>query len=201
MVEPHEHEWKWATRRPISDTRVRKRFRCAFSGCRETYVEDAPAREVALWAAQEARRAGIHHVWQEFVKVFGKDPDDTDELDPKALREEKKLAQFAEKYPTHVRVCACDDSSFMTMDLVLIDHRSVYVHMGTTMILVSQHGDYKEAFLYPNHRGGLLRALGEIHARGRKLNREEERRLRLEGKKVSSVPLGKFPLKKEQQDE
>lgn len=76
---------------------------------------------------------------------------------------------WAEQHPEHVHIVACDDSSFMTSDLVMIECRDGDQQwMGTSVYYLPQCADEVAwFFLYPGHVLALLHVLTDLDIKAR----------------------------------
>ena len=115
----------------------------------------------------------IHNVWHSFQRRFCKDgPSGNDDWKYRGYDLMKRVKTWAKKYPDDVTITGCDDAVFAGSDLVLIEHRSDKLYMGTSVVYIPQCTSENpiQFFLYPGHRFALiaaLRRLGRIKGRKR----------------------------------
>lgn len=81
----------------------------------------------------------------------------------------ERVEAFAEKHPDDIRVIGVDDASFMSANLVLVDHDNSEQYWGTTVWLFTQStAEPVQFFLYPGMRKDLMKALQAIDRKARK---------------------------------
>ena len=127
-------------------------------------------------------KTGIHKIWHEFGRRFidGLKGDQTNRgetLD--------KVYEWAKKHPNDVYFAQCDDSSFMSSDIILVDHKTKDNYMGITAVVVPQCQDpVVTVFFYPGHIAMLKTIIDRKILEARKLSRIAEKKERLRWKEV-----------------
>ena len=128
----------------------------------------------------------VHYAWHGLVEQLQKADEETWKKQGYDLM---LLAGHAcKKYPDYVLPCGCDDSHFMSSDLILIQHKTPTEWMGITMLFIAQNGDPPaQMFLYPGHAKTLIGALKKCEAEQKRLapiTKAKERAERQEWKRI-----------------
>jgi hypothetical protein len=123
----------------------------------------------------ELGNTGVHKVWREFTNKFKEFKDNEENYVCIGCDLEDKIQKWAKKYPDDVRIIGCDDSTFSSSCLVLIEHKSKDQYMGTTVVYIPQCTGEKpiEFFLYSSHRDNLIEALLCINRQAKVVQKAE----------------------------
>lgn len=85
----------------------------------------------------------------------------------------ERVERWAKGRP-QVRLTWCDDTSFMSSLLVLIEHAAYRRYMGTSLMVIPQNGESPTmVFLYPSHTERLIDTLLDIRKVARPLEAQD----------------------------
>lgn len=101
------------------------------------------------------------------------------------MDDKDKLLQKVEEHCNNpqVKVAYCDDSHFMSSDLVLVSSEAHDYWMGVNVFYVPQIGEpISQFFLYPGHLDSLLQALKHFKKRSKRIQRAEKKVRKKEAK-------------------
>ncbi len=108
------------------------------------------------------RTEKIHRIWWDFAEYMKQWYEDDDgNFDPEQLMGYEASERVYEYIKTHpeIIVVPCDDSHFMSSDIVLVPHPD----MGITAIYIPQCCcSINKLFLYPGHANALVSAINKL---------------------------------------
>ena len=165
----HKHKFIWAGHRGDLKHNGVLIYRCR--ECREEKVLPMTKED---WDRIGFDQEDVHKVWHDFCKKFKNDAG----WEYQEAELQSAVETWAKDYPDDVRIAGCDDTYFMSSDLVLIEHQSKNKYMGTTVVYIPQRGEPAEFFLYPGHRDWLDKALVGIWRKSQKVMTRENRAMR-----------------------
>lgn len=162
-MKKHQHKWKMTWR---CGSEINEKCECGVHQERQ-----ATKSEKKIFAAQrkeDNRRIDeMNKAWWDFVEKF-KDDNRNWKYEKYELME--KIEKWSEKQDPEVVVFSgCDDTMFMSSDLLLVHH--IWTDQktkkkncwGTSVVLLTQDGQPPaEFFLYPGHTKGLIDSLQQV---------------------------------------
>lgn len=179
MIKNHKHNLRvsgW-TGRPDGPYPFTISFRCSDFSCDERAERIGTRDEFEKLYIEWDEEKNVHTVAYAFDKEFRDENTGTWKLVGYELM--KAVEEWAKKYSDYVHVVTCNDMWFCGSDVVLIEHRTDTLFMGTSLIYIPQHSGGandntpSELFLYPYDHKELMHALSKIWKRRNKIRKTE----------------------------
>lgn len=182
MNECKRHKWHFSSSRGVDPMEIG--FRC--ENCKTEYLRKATKKEQKIlernhfYLGSPKRKDDIHYVIHDFQRKFGK-------WNLTGYEFMVAVEKWAKKFPNDVQIIGCDDDSFMSSNLVLIEHKSEKAFMGTTVVYIPQNnGPVQQFFLYPGHLENFLDVLTIIKKKTTIMKRIERKNEILKSKNIKT---------------